>query len=93
MKDCWLNPFGEIVWCRGAWSHNQDAERILIERYGFEDEIDIYSRYPFKNATDVLMDEYRWCRYSTCANRGWCWNKELTTDQKNKMFDLTGFVE
>lgn len=88
MKDCWLSPYGEIIKCSGAWNHNQDAQKILIERYGFEDIYQIYDKYPFKNATDVLMDEYGWCRYSTCANQGWLYTKELTPDQKNKIFDL-----
>lgn len=90
MHDCWLSPYGEVIWCSGAWNHNQDAINLLIERYGYKDIIDIDDTFPFKLATDILTEVYGWCRYSTCANRGWLWIKPLTTEQKNKIFDLTG---
>lgn len=90
MKDCLLSPYGEVIFCGGAWNHNTDAEKILIERYGYNDALEIYEKHEFENATDVLMG-YGWVRYSTCANRGWCFNKyKITTEQKNKIFELTG---
>ena len=91
-RDCWLSPYGEIFWCTGTWTHDMDAVDILIDNYGFEDEYDIDKKYPDLLPTDVLMDVYGWVRYSSCANRGWCFHKEPTTDQKNIMFDLTGFI-
>lgn len=90
MKDCWLSPYGEVIYV-SAWSHNQKAEELLIERYGFEDEYHIYDKHPFENASDVLM-KYGWIRYSTCANRGWLIETKPTTEQKDKMFELTKYI-
>ena len=92
MKDCWLDPYGKVYMCSGIWSHNRDAEKILIEQYGFEDEFEIDDKYPFDTATEVLSKVYGWVRYSTCANRGWCFSKKPTQSQRDKMFDLTGYV-
>ncbi|MBQ3414822.1 MAG: hypothetical protein IJH39_05650 [Clostridia bacterium] len=90
MRDCWLSPYGEVIYV-SAWSHNTKAEELLIERYGFEDIYDIYDKHPFETASDVLM-KYGWIRYSTCANRGWLMEVKPSSEQKNKMFDLTGYV-
>lgn len=92
MKDCWMSPYGEVLYCSGIWNHNSDAEKILIERYGFKDALDIDDKYPDLLASEVLEEIYGWCRYTTCANRGWMWLKKLTTDQKNKIYDLTGEI-
>lgn len=89
MKDCWLSPYGEVIYV-SAWSHNAKAEELLIERYGFKDIYDIDDKHPFETASDILM-KYGWIRYSTCANRGWLMEVKPTSEQKNIMFDLTGY--
>ena len=93
MKECWLSPYGEIIYTNGEWEHASKAAKILFERYNngkWEYIEEVWCEW--KTPTDLLED-LGWIRYSTISNN-WVFDNssKLTTDQKNKMFDLTGYV-
>lgn len=97
MKDCWLSPYGEVIYI-SAWEHNTKAEQILIERYGYTDELDIDDKHPFETATCVL-EKKGWMRFTTTIDRWSCEHtinyEELfakpTKAQIGRMYELTGF--
>lgn len=90
MKDCWVSPYGEVIYIEedGIWLHAKKAAEILNERYGYD--LDIYD--PNYRYLDILHDK-GWIRHSKYMNTGWIYNPfTVTRDQKNTMFDLTGVV-
>ena len=33
MKECWLSPYGEVIYTNGKWDHASKAAEIILERY------------------------------------------------------------
>jgi len=103
MKECWLSPYGEVIYTSGMWEHAETAAKILFERYNngsWEDTQDVWcdvaSSLGSNSPTDVLQDKYGWIRYSIISNKwlvGWEYGIYPTEEQKNKMFELTGWCE
>ena len=97
MKDCWVSPYGEVVYIEenGIWLHAKTAAEILNERYNYN--LNIYD--PNVRYLDILHDK-GWIRYSKYmvgytggCKGGWIYNPfTITRDQKDKVFDLTGEV-
>lgn len=94
IKECWLSPYGQVVYTNGEWLHATKAAKILFEMYNngkWKDIEDVWVEY--KTPTEQL-EELGWVRYSTITNE---WvihtNTKLTTDQMNKMFTLTGWLK
>ena len=101
MKDCWLSPYGEVIYCSGKWNHGADAWKIMEETLGFDidkiDDLDI--EY---GSLTAALESLGWIRYTTLPNYktggyddiGWVIKEGYTptTEQKNKMFDLTGNI-
>lgn len=94
MKECWLSPYGQVIYTGGEWEHASKAAKILFEMYNngkwkYIEEV----WCEWKNPSEQLED-LGWIRYSTITNN---WvidsNTKITTDQKNKMFDLTGWFK
>lgn len=100
MNDCWLSPYGEVVDVP-TWGHANVAAKIILERYyaengeRFEDTQDVWCSCNGESPTDML-ESMGWIRYSSTYVHGWCvfkgYSKEPTREQKEKMFDLTGFI-
>ena len=101
MKDCWLSPYGEVINCTGKWDHTGAAWKIMEEKLGLDlDEIDQLDRE--YGSLTAALESLGWVRYTTLPNYatggyddiGWVIKDkfEPTTDQKNIMFDLTGFI-
>ena len=92
VKECWMSPYGEIIWCK--YGHPPMAFKLILERYNS-------GRY--KNISEVeekiidpieFLELLGWIRCSKMemSNHGWAVGnfKHLSTDQRNKLFDLTG---
>ena len=103
MKECWISPYGEVIYTGGEWEHASKAAQILFERYNEDRKwksvqdvwVDTASTYRSYSPTDLLQEKYGWIRYSTISEK-WIVGDDYdifpTTDQINKMFDLNGFV-
>ena len=95
MKECWLSPYGEVIYTSGMWGHAEAAAKILFERYNdgsWEGTQDVWREVIMEyNSPTDLLQEKGWIKFSTITNE-WIIFKEPTTDQKNKMFDLTGYI-
>lgn len=88
MKDCWLSPYGEVIYVEeeGKWLHCKTAAKILNERYNYNYD----PNDPSIEWLDILHSK-GWVRYSHFFNTGWIYNPyTITTDQKNKIYELTG---
>lgn len=92
MKECWLSPYGELIYTGGEWEHATKAAAILFDRYNngkwqFIEEI----WCDWKSPTEQL-EELGWVRYSTVSNAWVVFEgyTHLTAEQKNKIFELTG---
>lgn len=100
MRDCWLSPYGEVVYCSGKWDHGETAWRIMEDKLGFD--IDKISDIIMGGSLTEGLESLGWVRYTTLPNYatggyddiGWVIKDgfEPTEDQKNKMFDLTGKI-
>lgn len=102
MKECWISPYGEVIYTGGEWEHANKAAQILFERYNtdgkWKSPSDVWyeaaSRCGSYTTTDMLQEK-GWIRYSTISEK-WIVGDDYdifpTTDQINKMFDLNGFV-
>ena len=101
MKDCWLSPQGEVVYCSGKWEHGRTAWKIMEENLGIDiDIIDDLDRTC--GSLTTALESLGWIRYTTLPNYatggyddiGWVINDNYkpTVGQKNKMYDLTGFI-
>lgn len=102
MKDCWLSPYGEIIYCSGKWNHGKDAWRIMEEILGLD--IDKIDDLDIKHGSlTAALESLGWVRYTTLPNYatggyddiGWVIKEGYnpTEEQKNKMFELTGWCE
>ena len=84
IKKCWLSPDGEIIYC-GA-DHGMTARKIISSRYpndvqkSNEDSRDFLHKKGWARFCDVLW---------AITGSGWVIPRHLTTDQKNKIFELT----
>ena len=101
MRECWLSPYGEVIYTSGMWEHAETAAKILFERYNdgsWEDTQDVWCytvmNWSSKSPTDLLQEK-GWIRHSTVSNK-WIVGEEYgihpTQDQKDKIFDLTGEI-
>jgi hypothetical protein len=90
MVDCWLSPYGEVIKCEpGSWKHAATAAKILNERYGYS----LNPELPELGWDDIL-ERKGWCRWTSCTGCGWILRPDVkpTTDQLNKIFELTGYI-
>ena len=81
IQNCWLSPYGEVRFC-----DDHDIEgKIIIQKYYPNESQD-------KDPREFLISK-GWARFSQCklmgCKTGWILPKRITTDQKNKIFDLT----
>ena len=101
MKECWLSPYGEIIYTNGEWNHASKAAEIILKRYNdgsWKDTQDVWcgvaGGWGSKSPSDYLQNK-GWIRYSTISNN-WIVGRDYdiypTQDQKDKMFELTGFI-
>jgi len=101
MRDCWLDPYGEVVNCTGKWDHGGTAWKIMEDKLGLDiDEMDKLDRE--HGSLTAALESLGWVRYTTLPNYatggyddiGWVIKDgfEPTEDQKRKMFDLTGKI-
>lgn len=101
MKECWISPYGEVIYTNGEWDHASKAAEILFERYNdgsWENIQDVWCytvmNWSSKSPTDLLQEK-GWIRYSTISE-SWIVGKDYdiypTRDQKDKIYDLTGFI-
>ncbi len=90
MYDLWVSPYGEVIKCEpGTWKHATTAGKILNERYGYNLDTD----YPELGWDDEL-EHKGWIRWTSCTGCGWILRPDVkpTTDQLNKIFELTGEI-
>ena len=101
MRECWLSPYGEVIYTSGMWEHANTAAKILFERYNdgsWKNPGDVWyecaTSWASYSPTDMLQEK-GWVRYSTVSNK-WIVGEEYdihpTQDQKDKIFDLTGEI-
>lgn len=101
MKECWLSPYGEVIYTKGQWDHASKAAEIILERYNngsWKNTTDVWcavaSGWGSDSPSDYLQNE-GWIRYSTISNK-WIVGRDYhiypTQDQKDKMYELTGFI-
>lgn len=101
MKDCWLSPEGEVIYCSGKWAHGGTAWGIMEENLGLDiDIIDDLDRT--HGSLTAALESLGWIRYTTLPNYatggyddiGWVINDKYkpTKNQIDKMFDLTGYI-
>lgn len=92
--NCWLSPYGEVFEC-GCANHAHKANKIIEDVYHIDACEAILTSDMYSTTYDFLEDK-GWWRFSNLYNdisRGeWVGRNRPTTDQKNKMFDLTGFI-
>lgn len=79
---CWLSPYGEVILCA---DHRISGKNIIKDVY--------------KEETNKMMDickylqEKGWARFCdvlwAIGDSGWVIPKHLTTEQKDKIFELT----
>ena len=101
MKECWISPYGEVIYTSGEWEHASTAAKILFERYNdgsWKSVQDVWyytaSNWTSYTPTDLLQEK-GWIRYSTISNT-WIVGEDYdiypTTEQKDKMYELNGFI-
>lgn len=101
MKDCWLSPYGKVIYCDCKWNHGKDAWRIMEENLGLDiDKIDKLDRE--YGSLTAALESLGWVRYTTLPNYatggyddiGWVIKEGYipTKEQQDKMFDLTGYI-
>lgn len=94
MKECWLSPYGELIYTGGEWEHANKAASIIFDRYNngkYQDTNDVWCESMTKTPTDIL-EELGWVRFSTISN-SWVvidGYTRLTEEQKIRIFELTG---
>ena len=95
MRECWLSPYGEVIYTGCSWGHANTAAKIIFERYNngkFDSPQEVWLLDKYDSPTDFL-EELGWVRFSTITNR-WVILKtfKLTPSQKDKIFELTGDI-
>ena len=101
-RDCWLDPYGQIYYCK-AFGHDDAAQEILKDEFPMDGNRPIHfedwEERGFSHSFTETLEKRGWIQFTTTIDRWSCEHTigyednypRPTKAQIDKMYEMTGF--